>query len=544
MLLLRLATEPGVSLATHNPGSAEMPRWARGEVPLAGDRSARRIFRLPIACGALAHRWLYSRPDDFEQVEGVSAAAIANASTQSATAWRRMDADVEMAKSAATPHPSDGVGLDMSQGEVGEQAEVIWRASISSHYFLVPFQAVNGIILGLAFMSVKHDTLDRNISITSLKDAASNFGRFIMDETTGEVFITHFREDNTMFIAWTKSLYSCERVRELVLYKVPQVNGTPPTQVLLRNSFYQRRDCPMCSTVDANSINALSPPCCGMTVHHDRGSGENNSWRGFNAFDRRFNGRYWGIVEKRQYDGDTRMNTISEHLPMLMDVRNGTAYLSRRIKEAFQNSTIPVYFGIGPRSSTRVFLVNTVVTQAALNYVTAHSPECEGTNVRAHSASVSPTISFSSPYHRFHLIDGLASAATYPIVLAPASNKISRVNESYANSGHTVHRVRNVDTQLDEHETREHQRKLRNRLSAANSNVRRKMKQEMACEQLRQLKERASMLSTRKAALENENSELKQQYSVPQNAFTHPITMPSLITLDDPFGGHDMMSGH
>jgi hypothetical protein len=526
-----------VSLATDNSGSAEMPRWARAGVPLTGDRSARRMFRLPTTGGAWAQRWLYSRPDGFDCV---SAAAIANASTQSTTTWRQIragspiDADLQAATSSPPNASGDGE-LDVSGTAVGAQTEATWRASISSHYFLVPYGSINGVVIGFGFMVVTRD-LDRNINASSQKETNSLFGRFVMDEATGEVFITAFREDNTMFVCWTASANSCERIREAMLFKSPSVDGTAPSQVLYRSSFFQRRDCRMCSDTDAHSVDFLNSPCCGSTLRRDRVrvSGQldlENSWSGFNASNRRFNGRYWGVVEKCQYDRTNFAKNQAVQVPILLDVRNGTAFLSQRLKDILQHSAL--CFGLGPRSSSRVFFVNRITAQAAYSSNAVRSTDSSERRDVPCSPSNPACLQFNS-----------GAQARSPAVLSSTSlpsgiTKRPRVNElstsSSSDGGAAVRRVRNLDSFPEERDTVLFERKKRNRASAAKANARRKALIEKQDAELERLRKIVPDLISRREMLAAENASLRTQIAAKRSLCTLSIT-PSKLSPADPSG--------
>jgi hypothetical protein len=554
-MLARLASEPGVKLATHNPGSVRMPHWALAGIPLLGDRTARRIFRLPVAGGAWAQRWLYSHPDGFDCA---SPDAIVNAITQSTTIWRRF---VDAHKAAGGEDELDVSGGDAGAIKGEAEAEATFRATISSHWFLVPYGAINGVILGFGMMHMMHDTLDRNISVVALRDLSSRFGRFIMDEATGEFFFTAFREDNTVLVAWAASVRSCERVREMMLFATPEVDGTQPTQVLLRNSFYDRRDCRMCTTPDAHSVLALRPPCSGIAMHRhcirnegDGNSWVDNSWEGFHSSDTRYNGRYWGTVEKRQYDRATRVNIRSEQALLLIDIRNGTASVARMLRDNVKQSALS--FGLGPRSSTRVFLVNQIAALAAFESSVALCDSAEPPP--SHSLSVTKEAAsfrcctegeFQATATPFSLavaravakrprvgvrsISGCATSGSSKQSLGEVeaslagSSDIDRSDKSSADRLDDVRGVRTADP--IEREFVLHQRRMRNRASAAKSNALRKDRLERESAELARLKVIVPALLSRREALVEANAVLKAQIADPQHAQTAPIVEPSLI---------------
>jgi hypothetical protein len=507
---VRLATEPGVSLATSNPGYASRPRWARTGLPLVGDRSTSTVFRLPSEGGEWARRWLYSHSDP-DQFDCVAAEAIGNASAQAATVWRNNE-PTPMARSADM---TNGFAVDFSTGNDVDiyddgccKVDTTLRPTVSSNWFLIPYGNINGFTLGIGFVHAAHDVLDRNMTVTTLNDPYSRSGRFIMDEATGEVFITAFRADGTMLIAWTKSLHSCERVRELLLFVTPLKDGEPPTHVLLRNSFYERRDCRICTTPDAHSVDALPRPCTGFNLRRDnvRASAQGNSWRHFNTFDRRFNGHFWGVVEKYRYDRVTRVVNRAERIPILIDIRTSCASVSRMFKHAVRHSALT--FGLGPRSSSRVFLVTLTAAQAAI--ANAVAKPLEPLHPR-------PSRSSGTAYQRTLALRPVVSKrpragkGTTSVFASAASLSISDPEEEPSignDSLGDVRRVRNIDT-IDR-ETVLHRRKCRNRASAQKSNALRKARLEMMDSELRHLKEIVPTLISRRDVLVAENVSLRQ----------------------------------
>lgn len=426
-LILRVSLADGDTIVTPKTKTLCTPSWAMS-LSLEGDRDYEHIFRLPNK-GGWIRKWVYSRA---AHAELLPEAALANSTTESTTVYRA--------------NPSFGTALP----------------TLSTHWFLCPYQSCNGYTVGLAFMDVSLNRLDA-LSIHPVE-----CGRFAMDEASGEVFMTAYR-DGGMCIAWTQSISSCERVREILVFEAPPSDGIPPTRILLRNSFYERRDCRLCL-----QFGARKPPCRAPAARAralSRVAAPDYLFPLQTAY-RRFRGSYYGTVVKTRFSyprSPTAMCSPTTHsvaVPIILELRHGIASIARRLKLNLRQSSFS--FGVDPRVSQRMLLIDgtRAVSAAVDSDNSAESSEC--------SARASP---------------GRSAAAG------------------------DAKRIRNADGVLDR-DSILHQRKVRNRESAARTNEARKKRILANKAELEHLKcEKLPNLKLREQQLIYENRRLKEMLS-------------------------------
>jgi hypothetical protein len=64
--------------------------------------------------------------------------------------------------------------------------------------------------------------LDRNMRVQSNKHS---FRRFAMYKKTGELLITDIREEIFLFVGYTRSVSTCERMHEIFLFHAKPTDG-------------------------------------------------------------------------------------------------------------------------------------------------------------------------------------------------------------------------------------------------------------------------------------------------------------------------------
>jgi len=406
---LKVAITAGEKIVTENHSEFAVPNWG-GRMQLQGNRDYRHIFRLPNK-GGWIQKWVYSR---VEPTEYVPECAVDNSTAESTTLFRQQA----------------GMAIPM----------------MSSHWFLCPCQSLNGYTIGLAYMDITLNKLDQYCV------GPQPIGRFVMDEESGEVFMTAWsNESKCMTIAWTQSVSSCERVREVLLFEASKFNGEPPGRCLLQNSFYERRDCKLCS-VHSNYQENTIPPCRAPAASAKTISKANPSDYIFplqTAY-RRFRGCFFGVAVKTVHNyGITTGCTpgansfelnynsrIEAIVPIVCDIRHGVASVTRRLRLNLRSSAIT--FGMGPRVTSRFLGLD------ARRYITANVP------------------------------DGTSDIEQRSNGNGNHSSNDSTSTDSRGNcTDKETKRRRNADTIFDRN-TIGHQRKVRNRLSAQKTNKARK----------------------------------------------------------------------
>lgn len=399
------------------------PQWGLS-VDLQGYRDYSHIFRLP-NMGGWIQKWVYSRG---AETELVPEDALDNSTTESTTIFRCL--------------PNF------------RQAEPV----LSTHWFLCPFKSWNGFTVGLAFLDVQMADL------TTTAVAPEACGRFAMDETTGEVFMTSWRAaESLMVVAWTQTISSCERVRELFTFEAEPVDGAPPGRVLLRNSFYERRNCRICGDVVGSNLN---PPCRAPARPRSVRKRRPDDLLPLQTMYRRFRGFFFGTCVKTRYhytqrdDGVSTVVPSSVPVPIILDIRHGIASVSRRLRLNLRRRALS--FGTDPR-------VGMLLRPGRLSVNDYPTDSSTGTSEESSRTSSGP---------------------------------VARRTPGEAR------RIRNSDAVLDR-DSILHQRRVRNRESAARTNQARKMKLEANMRELEELKTRMPVLYAKMQQLQLENTQLK-----------------------------------
>ncbi len=361
---------------------------------------------------------------------------------------------------------------------------------MSSHWLLCPFQSCNGYTVGIAYMDVSLNHLD------DLCVHPVHVGKFAMDETTGEVFMTAWPGNSFMVIGWTASVSSCDRVRELFLFEAPKVDGIEPRKLLLQNSFYERRDCRICNSPTIPICHA--PP---SRVNSTNSSPSNYLFPLRNVY-RRFRGCYFGVCVKTKYthhsDRSSTRTVTAESI--VCDIRHGIAAVSRRLRINLCQGSFS--FGIGPSVTA-----NGLLPIDTRRRITAQCIEEAESNEGSS--------------------DGAASSS-------------NSAGATIASTVGAVRRRRNQDS-VHDRDTARHQRKLRNRESARRANEARKRHLIAAEEELNDLKSKVPQLLQRKRELEEEKEELSRQYSGLEAGITPGERIDDIVGVfsypndDDPF---------
>lgn len=427
--------------------SSHAPSWAvtstaittphTGNFELPGQRSRQNIFRLP-DMGGILHDWLYSRPE----MEAIDDEALYKSTTECSTIFRIQDFDPFNGTIAVSP-------------------------AVSNHWFLVPYQTINQFTVGLCYLDVTYQREDGGDN----RVPPLQVGRFAMEDETGEVFACGWR-DNIMVVGWIQSVLKCERVRELMLFQAPP-DGQAPTNVLLQNSFYERRDCRLCGI--GSSMATLPPPCSGIS---NRLSGDPTAPRplvNVASLYRRFRGGYFGVVVKTRYAAVPEQH-YKELVPVYIDVRHGHFELRKRFTQSLKKNVNLVVtprrteslFGISPRTNSRLLLLKT------------NEPVRKSTVLEVNFLDEDDMEIRISPARRRRRIDGGSASAS------PNHESSSDSQHGSADSPGRTMRVRNEDD-LDR-ESVLHMRKIRNRESAARANAQRKKALQEKTQELKKLK--------------------------------------------------------
>lgn len=304
---LKVTISDGDELVTETPPTLTTPAWGLN-MSLQGNRDYQHIFRLPNK-GGWIQNWVFSRG---AEAELLPEAGIENSTAESTTIFRALALTAQ-----AMP-------------------------MMSSHWFLCPFQSCNGFTVGLAYMDVTVDRLDE-CSVHPVP-----CGRFAMDEATGEVFMTAWNEASLMTVGWTASVSSCERIRELFIFEAPKKNGEPPGKPILRNSFYERRDCRICGRPNIPPCRAPAARARAVSRHDSAGK---YLFPLQNVY-RRFRGCFFGVVVKSVYSPGTRGPQIVAAVPVICDIRHGVASVARRLRINLRQSAFS--FGMGPTVGARM----------------------------------------------------------------------------------------------------------------------------------------------------------------------------------------------
>lgn len=442
--------------------NTEAPPWAvahealrphiSGHFEVAGSRSFNDIFRIP-NMGGVIRDWLFTRPT----IEAVGEDAFANSTAESSTMLR-----------------IEGVFQDRN---------ILVTPTVSSHLLLVPCQSINGLTVGLAYIDV---TYERDANILDNRVPTLRLGRFAIDDATGETFLTGW-SDNVMVVDWTQSIIKCERVREILLFEAPPDGGTP-RNLMLRNSFFQRRHCALCGI--GNSINSLPPPCSGINRRISQDPTKPPTITNVASLYRRFRGSYCGIVLKTPY-GTDHQPVLQQRLPIIIDSKHGlhtvrTSFknnLRKNIDIVLGPSSSNGFFGLHPRSCTKVLLLRAGTPVAADESWDA----CDTTD---------------GGFSRGSSVDPMHSES--PMTVAKRETSMVDPNQDFIDA---PQRCRAEDSL--NRESVLHKRKVRNRLSAQRSNKMRKIMLDAKKSELEDLKLRLPGLRERLAQLKSENHYLR-----------------------------------
>lgn len=442
--------------------TSDAPSWAiahdavhphrNGHFEVMGSRNYQDIFRLP-NMGGVVRNWLFTRPT----MEAVGEESFSNVAVESTTLFRIENVDNEAGAVTITP-------------------------TVSTHWLLVPCQTVNGYTVGLAYLDVTYERDEQGIRDNRVPHV--RLGRFVIEDDSGEIFLTGW-DKQIMVVGWTQSFVKCERVRELLLFEAPRADGEAPSNLLLRNSFFERRNCSLCG--QGSSISTLPPPCSGVTRSvHDatRPAGLTK----LSALYRRFRGAFFGVCLKTRY-GEDRQPNMQQLVPIFVDAKHGLNTVKTCLKNNLRKNVLVLgdayadgYFGVNPRSATRLLLLR------------ANHPVDADCDLTDDNASVSSTARARSvERHNSPRID-------LPREKSSSSTEID-------NDENAPKRIRDEDP-LERHSIT-HKRKVRNRMSAQRSNELRKMLLEQRKAELEDLKRRLPQLREKYAQLQTENQSLR-----------------------------------
>lgn len=466
--------ESTATLATQVVDAA-VPHWAatRAAVTLsdygepeylAGRRSEHDVYRLPNSSQVLRD-WLYTRPD----VEAVDEQAFENSAIESSTIFR-----------------IDGFHV--------EDGSVHISPTVSNHWLLVPVQSINGVTVGLAYLDVLYQRKERDNCVPPLR-----LGKFAIEDNTGEIFMTGWMGP-IMVVGWTQSIIKCERVRELLMYHAPEVNGVRPRNLLLRNSFYERRDCHLCGL--GSSLNTLKSPCSGVSNTFPPEPTKPGSLTNVSTLYRRFRGGYYGVCLKTAYQNDAASKR--DLVSVFIDVKHGLHAVKQRFRQTLRRNcdfSLDCLFGMHPRASSRVFFLRTAAPVNSFYQLSDSS----------HGKRKAPG-------------DPLPASGVNKMLVSPLSsleNETSTVSSDRSTSPPSRTR-RRVGVDEVDRQSIEFERKQRNRIAAERSNRQRKEKLEREREELRRLKERRDLLLKRQNELSVENFTLRMQVEAIKTG-DHPL---------------------
>ncbi|KAI0561144.1 hypothetical protein FGB62_92g029 [Gracilaria domingensis] len=413
-------------------------------------RRQRQIFRIPDMGGPIAN-WLYTRPEP----EAISEDAFRNSAIESTSLFRMEGLS------------QDGTSITITP-------------SLSSHWLMVPVQSMNGFTLGLAFLDILFQRETGKNTVPPLP-----VGRFVVEDATGEVFITGWTAD-IMICGWIQSVIKCERVRELLLYKAPAVNGVKPTQLLLRNSFFERRACHLCG--QGRTFSSLPNPCSGINRRGASVIPTMDKVTNVASVYRRFRGAYFGVCVKTSFMAG---QPAREVLPVFIDLRHGLLSVKRQFRNSLRKNVtceIPLnsYFGMHPASSKKMLLFKPEPVEAGYPLIALPENEDE----KSGSDEKSET--------------------SYPNAFSPESSQrdnVSVSSDSNSNQGKAQRRRRRVDDEVGRMSAA-HRRRVRNRESAQRSNLRRKERLARERHELTQYKTLIPILKQKYEDLLNEQISL------------------------------------
>lgn len=415
------------------------------------DRQPRTIFRIPDMGGPISD-WLYTRPS----LEAISEHSFLCSAIESTSVFR-----IE-----GFTHHHDSIQI---------------TPSLSSHWLMVPCQSINGFTLGLAFLDIIYQRKNPGNTIPPLP-----VGRFVLEDSSGEVFVTGWTA-NIMICGWIQSVIKCERKRELLLYKAPSQNGKRPTQVIMRNSFYERRSCHLCG--NTQTFSSLPNPCSAINARMTTCPTGDQQLTNVASVYRRFRGAYFGICVKMMYRAGRICS--KEVQPLFIDIRHGLPAVKRRFRSRLYNNVVCTgdavksLYGLHPATASKVLFFMPKPVKAG--YPLIAMPDEQDDNVY-HTNTIDPKHrrSASPSSIRQH-----AAAETYPLTVSQLTRRRQRVDDDVQRS------------------SSHHQRKVRNRASAQRSNLRRKLKLQKDRQDLELFKGQLPTLRAKQQALLLENRRLR-----------------------------------
>jgi hypothetical protein len=395
-----------------------------------------------------------------------------------------------------------------------------------------PYQSLDGITVGLAYCQVVYDIVDRKMSVQSNEQP---FGRFAMDENTGEVFITAFREDNVLYVGWTRSVSTCERVRESFLFHAPPVDGEFPdfSRIILRNSWFERRNCRICGLVDSSGT--LAKPCVGGPL---RGRLRNAvDFAGFHYKSRRFRGDYFGTCVKTLLE---RGKVIRETVPIAIAIRKAPLFIDTVFKNHLWKLGVELPFQLRDAGSSVALLRNLGLDPRSSSKMMMVGRSDYGLAVAAALRDPFTTVAAAFGGVVFEMDQVAASIpsvdqSVHSTGQVQFKGRRRRTEPSIHLDGElvdpAVQRRRNAD--LVEPDPILAARKRRNRMAAGVANERRKRLLEHTKVELAENRRRIPIMQARQADLRAENLELRQRLDAREHLVTvgpdslHPEEMDS-----------------
>lgn len=485
----------------------DAPPWAiaydaahpqsNGHFEVMGSRTYHSIFHLP-NLGGVIRKWLFTRPT----IEAISEDSFSNSAVESMTLFRIERIDDMLRSLMVTP-------------------------TVSSHYMFIPCQTINGYTVGLAYLDTTYERDNRDDGMRDNRVPPLRLGRFVIDDSTGEIFCSAWI-DNLMVVAWTQSIIKCERVHEYLLFDAPP-DGTPPRNLLLRNSFFERRSCALCG--HGNSIVNLPPPCSGVDnrrLSQDPANQMPNMLTNVASIYRRFRGSYFGVVLKTRYGAD-RQPLSQQLVPVFAELKHGLHTVKMGFKNNLRKNIELVlgaasndgYFGVNPRSATKSSLLllkacNPVVSD--YNEAVEKAPEDpaeigESRQARKRRRSTSPLsvvregsiLSTEGDAQSSYSYENNESVGSYEG--QSAQNQQGSGNSPGTSGAGPARRKRSEDPL--KRDSIMHKRKVRNRISAQKSNQLRKMMLDQKKAELAELKLRLPRMQQYYQDLQRQNQELK-----------------------------------
>ena len=464
--LFRIQMPPQIqkttTLATHT--DTDMPRWAPNfQAMIKAPTRTEQIFRIPNA-SELTNKWAFTRPLPNEALTEDSFRKVA---VESSTIFRIEDFDILPRTVEVTP-------------------------TVSNHWLLLPCEYVDCYTMGLIYLDVKHQRPDEADRVPPLER-----GRFIIDNRNGEIFITGWRGD-FMVVAWAQSILGCERTRELLMYKAPE-QGCRPTQLRVRNTFFERRSCRFCANPSHSEI--ISKPCTVVDAKANSKSFtlEGAMLRNVATMYRRFRGSYFGVCVKSRYQNS---QWIQETVcPVFVDIKHTLDAEKQALKaRLLQHIDFSVRgcFGAHPAASGGLVYIFKAGKAAISNSVSV--PKIEDT----------PQVTSTKRRGR---------------------GKVNHGNSPRTITNHPEQSTIRTRNRIDESKVtseKEKRKIINNRRSAQRSNAIRKQKQLQTERDLKVFKSKVAQLQKKYEEVSKINQHLKQQVS-------DEVLSPPMIPFDDEF---------